>query len=103
MDARIEQLEKLAQLRDQGSDGAEFQSQNGAADLRSVGPSTTNRTGGPWLRWTVWKFSDALGADRAEATLQGLQKQELITVHDAAIVSWPEGKPRSPRRISSTA
>ncbi len=41
---------------------------------------------------SVWKFQDPLGAERAEATLESLQKQELITVHDAAVVSWPEGK-----------
>ena len=53
---------------------------------------------------TVWKFQDALGADRAEATLEGLQKQELITVHDAAIVSWPEGakKPKTHQLNSLT-
>jgi uncharacterized membrane protein len=53
---------------------------------------------------TVWKFPDALGADRAEATLEGLQKQELITVHDAAIVSWPEGakKPKTHQLNSLT-
>ena len=46
---------------------------------------------------TVWKFPDASGADRAEATLEQLQKQELITIHDAATVSWPEGakKPKT--------
>ena len=46
---------------------------------------------------TVWKFADALGAERAEATLQRLQKEELIKVHDAAVVSWPEGakKPKT--------
>ena len=46
---------------------------------------------------TVWKFPDAAGADRAEATLEQLQKQELITIHDAATVSWPEGakKPKT--------
>jgi uncharacterized membrane protein len=53
---------------------------------------------------TVWKFPDALGADRAEATLEGLQKQELITVHDAAIVSWPDGakKPKTHQLNSLT-
>jgi uncharacterized membrane protein len=53
---------------------------------------------------TVWKFPDALGADRAEATLESLQKQELITVHDAAIVSWPEGakKPKTHQLNSLT-
>ena len=40
---------------------------------------------------TVWKFPDASGADLAQATLAQLQKEELITIHDAATVSWPEG------------
>ena len=46
---------------------------------------------------TVWKFPDASGADLAEATLEQLQKEELITIHDAATVSWPEGakKPKT--------
>ena len=46
---------------------------------------------------TVWKFPDASGADRAEATLEQLQKEELIKIHDAATVSWPEGakKPKT--------
>ena len=46
---------------------------------------------------TVWRFPDANGADRAEATLERLQKERLIKVHDAAIVSWPDGakKPKT--------
>ena len=46
---------------------------------------------------TVWKFPDAAGADQAEATLEQLQKQELIKIHDAATVSWPTGakKPKT--------
>ncbi|MBB3084487.1 DUF1269 domain-containing protein [Geodermatophilus sabuli] len=46
---------------------------------------------------TVWKFPTAHGADRAEATLKDLQRRELIQIHDAAIVSWPEGakKPKT--------
>ena len=40
---------------------------------------------------TVWKFPTALGAEQAEHTLEQLTKQELIKVHDAAIVSFPEG------------
>ena len=52
---------------------------------------------------TVWKFPTPLGADQAEHTLEGLQKQELIKIHDAAIVSWPEGakKPKT-RQLAST-
>jgi uncharacterized membrane protein len=38
---------------------------------------------------TVWEFPTADGADRAVHTLTALQKQELIKVHDAAVVAWP--------------
>ena len=46
---------------------------------------------------TVWKFPTALGAEQAVHTLEQLQKQELIKVHDAALVSFPEGakKPKT--------
>jgi uncharacterized membrane protein len=46
---------------------------------------------------TVWKFPTVDGASIAEATLKDLQRQELITIHDAAIVSYPEGakKPKT--------
>ncbi len=43
---------------------------------------------------TVWKFDDPNGAARAASKLEVLQKEELITVHDAAEVSWPAGKKR---------
>jgi uncharacterized membrane protein len=39
---------------------------------------------------TVWKFPTPGGAEEAEHTLERLQKEELIVVEDAAIVSWPE-------------
>lgn len=45
---------------------------------------------------TVWKFNDAEGARRALSTLTELQKQHLIEIADAAIVSWPVGK-KKPR------
>lgn len=38
---------------------------------------------------SVWKFSDAAGAEQAERVLLNLQSKELIQVHDAAVVSWP--------------
>jgi uncharacterized membrane protein len=50
---------------------------------------------------TVWKFPTASGADQAEQTALSLQKQELITVHDAATVSWEEGKKRPKTRQSN--
>jgi uncharacterized membrane protein len=53
---------------------------------------------------TVWKFSTATGAEQAQATLEALAKQELIKVHDAAIVSWPAGakKPKT-RQLNNLA
>src|SRR4029078_11301331 len=45
---------------------------------------------------TVLKFADPEGAERALAQIHSLQKDHLIKVHDAAIVSWPAGK-KSPK------
>jgi uncharacterized membrane protein len=41
---------------------------------------------------TVLKFPTANGADEMLGVLEGLQKQQLITIQDAAIVTWPAGK-----------
>lgn len=41
---------------------------------------------------TALKFPTADGAERTLATVQELQRQQLITVQDAAIVSWPADK-----------
>jgi uncharacterized membrane protein len=43
---------------------------------------------------TVLKFNDPKGAESALDKDKHLQKQELIKLHDAAIVTWPEGKKR---------
>lgn len=53
---------------------------------------------------TVWKFPTAEGAEYAAETLKNLQEKELIKVHDAAIVSFPEGakKPKT-RQLSGLA
>jgi uncharacterized membrane protein len=45
---------------------------------------------------TVLKFTTADGANNALGRVQDLQKQHLIKLHDAAIVSWPAGK-KSPK------
>ncbi|QYJ04836.1 DUF1269 domain-containing protein [Nocardioides panacisoli] len=47
---------------------------------------------------TVWKFSNADGAEEAVRTLSSLTSQELINVHDAATASWPEGKKKPKTR-----
>ncbi|MGE3284608.1 MAG: DUF1269 domain-containing protein [Pseudonocardia sp.] len=46
---------------------------------------------------SVWRFDTPDGAAKAVSTLEGLSKQQLITVHDAATVSWAEGakKPKT--------
>lgn len=46
---------------------------------------------------TVWKFPDDNGAEQAVQKLEQLQREELIKVQDAAVVSWPAGrnKPRT--------
>lgn len=43
---------------------------------------------------TVWKFNSVDGADKALTKLGDLQKQQLIQVLDAAVVSWPTGRKR---------
>jgi len=54
---------------------------------------------------TVWKFPTAEGAQYAADTLKNLQEKELIKVHDAAIVSFPEGakKPKTHQLSGLTA
>jgi uncharacterized membrane protein len=45
---------------------------------------------------SVLKFPTADGAQKMESTLLDMQKQHLIEVQDAAIVTWPQGK-KSPK------
>ena len=49
------------------------------------------------------KFNDPNGADRVLIALQGMQERELITLQDAAVVSWPQGnKKPTTRQLHST-
>ncbi|MDW7731003.1 MAG: DUF1269 domain-containing protein [Methanolobus sp.] len=41
---------------------------------------------------TVLKFHTADGAEKGLEVIEELNKQQLITLQDAAIVTWPEGK-----------
>lgn len=47
---------------------------------------------------TVWQFPGAGDAEQAIAKLEHLQSQELIKIHDAAIVSWEAGKKKPKTR-----
>ena len=49
---------------------------------------------------TVVKFDDPAGAERVMAALQDMHGRQLITLEDAAVVSWPEGnkKPLMPKQ-----
>jgi len=51
---------------------------------------------------SVLKFEEADGAGQALELVKSLQKQQLITLQDAAIVTWPEGakKPKTKQLIS---
>jgi uncharacterized membrane protein len=41
---------------------------------------------------TVLKFRTPTGAEEALDLIKNLSKQQLIKLHDAAIVTWPQGK-----------
>src|SRR5512135_3662503 len=41
---------------------------------------------------SVLNFATPDVAQKMENTLLSLQKQQIITIHDAAIVTWPQGK-----------
>lgn len=53
---------------------------------------------------TVWQFPEADGAEQALHILDTLQKQELIVVHDGAVVTWASGdsKPKTRQLHSLT-
>jgi len=53
---------------------------------------------------TVWKFDSPGGAEAAQEKLLELGRQNLITVLDAAIVTWEAGekKPRTRQLVSTT-
>ncbi len=53
---------------------------------------------------TAFKFETPDGAEQALKSLGDLQKERLLTIQDAAIVSWPQGqkKPKT-RQAFSTA
>jgi uncharacterized membrane protein len=54
---------------------------------------------------TVLKFPTAQGAQTMLATLENLQKQQLIRVEDGATVTWPVGakKPKTTQLSDATA
>src|SRR5689334_16006400 len=53
---------------------------------------------------TAWKFDSVEGADNALATLERLQREQLISVIDGAVVTYPAGakKPKT-RQMHNTA
>lgn len=51
---------------------------------------------------TAIKFPTPDGADRALSMLGDLQRQQLITVHDAAVVSWPPDKKKPKTRQANS-
>lgn len=52
---------------------------------------------------TVWKYDSPTAADDAVAVVEELAREGVVTLHDAATVSWPQDrkKPRT-RQLAST-
>jgi uncharacterized membrane protein len=46
----------------------------------------------PQATLTVWKFDDPDGAREAVRSLERMQKENLLTILDFAVVSWEQGK-----------
>ncbi len=53
--------------------------------------------------FTVLKFPTAEGAETMLATVENLQKQQLIQIEDGAIVTWPQGAKKPKTRQLSDA
>ena len=52
----------------------------------------------------VWKFDSPTGAEQAQRTLERLQREELIQILDAAVVSWPpDAKKPKTHQLSNVA
>src|SRR5918994_4902758 len=64
--------------------------------LRDAGTSEKGRNAMATL--SVLKFNDPSGADRVLLTLQGMQDRQLITLEDAAVVSWPQDRKKPKTR-----
>src|SRR6266702_3341123 len=58
---------------------------------------TTRKEYLPMATLVVFKFPTAEGANTMLYTLEGLQNQQLIEIHDGAVVTWPAGasKPKT--------
>src|SRR5918993_2503226 len=64
--------------------------------LRNAGTSEKGRNAMATL--SVLKFNDPGGADRVLLALQGMQERQLITLEDAAVVSWPQDRKKPKTR-----
>ncbi len=51
---------------------------------------------------TVLRFQEENGAKEALELIKSLAKQQLINLHDAAIVTWPQGnkKPKTEQLVN---
>jgi uncharacterized membrane protein len=58
----------------------------------------TEERGGAMTTFTVWKFDEPEGANKAAAILKDAESDGLIKVIDRAVVSWPVGAKRPTTR-----
>src|SRR6185295_7755769 len=64
-----------------------------AAPGKQCGTTTDPRTEEDFMSTlTVWRFPTVEGAENALDLLRQLQKQQLMSIADAAYVTWPEGR-----------
>jgi uncharacterized membrane protein len=91
------------QVADQAG-GAAHQAQDTTGQETTTRATRTDQAAVGGTVLSVLKFNDPYGADRALGALQGMQERQLITLEDAAVVSWPQGnkKPKT-RQLHSTA
>ena len=54
---------------------------------------------------SMLKFDDPAGAERVLVALQGMHARQVITLEDAAVLSWPQGnkKPQMPSQGGGVA
>jgi uncharacterized membrane protein len=71
---------------------------NSLGDLARVSPLRTGRKVTVASSLTVWKFDSADGAERASALLKDLSDKQILSIQDAAIVEWEQGKKKPKTR-----
>jgi uncharacterized membrane protein len=60
--------------------------------MRQADADRTAETGGTMTTFTVWKFEDPGGAERAASIVKYAADDGLVTLVDHAVMTWPVGE-----------